>query len=357
VSAENKPHHIPGFDLLRLCAALLVVVQHSYATTGAWTEEWAVRLSGGQISLGTIGVGLFFVISGYLVEQSRLRQPGLVTFFRARALRIFPALLVVVVVVPLVLGPLWTSLSFRDYFSSSQAWRYLWNVNLFAMQDSLPGVFAQNFIRTSINGSLWTLPYEIACYMLLFVVAGMAGPVRVRVWALAIVAGALYGLWLMLDAVVASPGSSHALLVGIYGLNSRDMAGFGCLFFAGSALSAAGRTLAHPFWALIASAIFVCAVQMGCARQMLPIVLPIFCVSLAHLLGSAASLRERAGDLSYGVYIWSFPMQQWLADPTGPAIRNPEIHLLLTLMVTLPVAWASWWAVERPALRLKRRSA
>lgn len=345
---------VPGFDLLRLIAAVLVLVQHSYALTGAWEGEWMVRLSGQQLSCGMVGVGLFFVISGYLVEQSRERQPDLLNFLRARALRIFPALMLVVLVAALIFGPLWTTLSLRDYFSDSQTWWYLLNVKLFPMQDSLPGVFKENFIRNAVNGSLWTLPYEVMCYVALFVTATLLG--RYRAEAFLISAAACYLLWLMLDAATAVPGQRHPLLLGVWGVNTKDFAAFGSMFFAGSALAAGRHTLAHPAWACTAAAALVAAIALGVARQAMPILLPILGISIAHLAGSAFRLRERIGDLSYGVYLWAFPLQQWLVMPNGPQVRQPEWHLLVSLLLVLPLAWLSWHRIERPILKLKRRT-
>lgn len=344
---------VPGFDLLRLIAALMVLVQHSYALTGAWSGEWMLRLSGQQLTCGMIGVGLFFVISGYLVEQSRERQPGLLPFLQARALRILPALMLVVLVSALIFGPLWTTLPPRDYFANGQTWWYLLNVKLFPMQDSLPGVFKENFIREAVNGSLWTLPYEVLCYAALFIAAVLAGRFRAELYVVAAIA--CYLLWLVLDAATAVPGGRHPLLLGVAGVNTRDFAAFACMFFAGSALAASGRTLTHPAWALVAAGALVVAMLFGLARQVMPICLPILGVSLAHLSGSAFRLRERVGDLSYGVYLWAFPLQQWLAMPGGPALKQPEWHLLASLILVLPLAWLSWHRIERPALKFKRK--
>lgn len=313
-----------------------------------------LRLTGQQLTCGMVGVGLFFVISGYLVEQSRERQPGLLPFLQARGLRILPALILVILASALILGPLWTTLPAQEYFSNGQTWGYLLNVKLFPLQDSLPGLFKENFIRESVNGSLWTLPYEVLCYAALFITAALAGRFRAEVFVIGAVA--CYLLWLVLDAAAAVPGPRHPLLLNAAGVNSRDFAAFACMFFAGSALAASGRTLAHPAWALAATIALIAAITVGLAREALPLCLPIFGVSVAHLAGSALGLRERVGDMSYGVYLWAFPIQQWLVMPGGPLLRQPELHLLVSALLVVPLAWLSWHQVERPALKWKRRA-
>jgi peptidoglycan/LPS O-acetylase OafA/YrhL len=59
-------------------------------------------------------------------------------------------------------------------------------------------------------------------------------------------------------------------------------------------------------------------------------------------------------DLSYGVYIYAFPIQQLLAS-FGLARLNPIVFFVIATAATVPLAALSWFLVERRAISLKRR--
>lgn len=346
-----KSDNIAGFDVLRLVAALLVLMQHSHDATGIWQREWFRLLSGGQITGGYVGVGMFFIISGYLVQQSVERNPGLLSFARARLLRIFPGLAVVILATAFVLGPLASSLSARDYFASDGLWRYLGNLRLFPLHDRLPGVFEDNTLKAAVNGSLWTLPYEVTCYALLYGLALASG--RLRRPAFIIAALGSFLLWLMYEYSLLP----RLKVVGIGGINSRDLAAFSTFFFLGSALSLVPKErLRHPLAWGGAGTLLVAGVAAGLAKPFTLLALPVLTLALAFSLPDALGLRERFGDLSYGTYLWAFPVQQVLAAPGLGNLKQPEMHLAITLALVLPLAWASWRWVERPALKWKTRA-
>src|SRR5438445_6117084 len=106
-------HRGNAFDLLRLMAALLVVFGHSWVLTG---HEDLLTFLGG-INAGDLGVGVFFLLSGYLVSASWLADPSLKRFAARRALRIYPAYALVVAVLALVVGPLVTRLAPAAYLT------------------------------------------------------------------------------------------------------------------------------------------------------------------------------------------------------------------------------------------------
>lgn len=351
-----KPNNVAGFDVLRLAAALLVLMQHSYGATGVWDREWFVLLSGRQITGGYIGVAMFFIISGFLVQQSLERNPGLWPFLRARALRILPALAVVLLVTALLIGPFASTLAASDYFATAETWRYLANLKLFPIQHGLPGVFEGNVLKGAVNGSLWTLPYEVTCYALLFVASSIVTRSRnLRAVAFTCAALASFALW----AVYEYSLMPQLKVVGVWGINSRDLASFAAFFFAGSALSqvAPEKFCRAPFWGL-ALLVFIGGTALGFAKPATQLALPVLTLVLAYKLPAAASgqgLRERVGDLSYGTYLWAFPVQQLLADPHLLNLKQPELHLVLTAAIVLPLAWLSWHGIERPALKWKQR--
>src|SRR5581483_162560 len=131
-----------NFDALRLVAALSVMFSHSFLIAeGSEASEPFVRLSGNQCVLGLVGVFVFFVISGYLVTASYCRHPDPTRFARHRILRIYPGLIVNLLVCAFVLGPLVTSLPLHGYFGSAKLYDYLGQyVVLTPRSPALPGV-------------------------------------------------------------------------------------------------------------------------------------------------------------------------------------------------------------------------
>ncbi len=156
-----------NLSALRFVAALLVIFTHAFPLTGCG-KDFLLRQNGELMAVGEIGLfGLFFY-AGFLVMKSIERKNDARVYFRARCIRIFPALWITVLLCILVMGPLMTTLSLKDYFLNPGTWKYLINGLLVPVHD-LPGVFESNAFLPTVNGSLWTLPVEFGCYVLCWV--------------------------------------------------------------------------------------------------------------------------------------------------------------------------------------------
>jgi peptidoglycan/LPS O-acetylase OafA/YrhL len=306
-----------SFDLLRLLAAVAVIAFHADVLAGR--TPWSV----GEINLGFLGVGAFFVISGYLVTDSRLRSDTFRVFLVKRLLRIEPALIVSLILTAFLVGPLVTSLPLGEYLRNKGAFLYVAkNSLLYPAAYGLPGVFEHNLAPGVVNGSLWTLRVEFTLYLAL----GLLGAAKLlKPLTMAAIALVLASAAFALQAVphTISPGLVRTSLIG---------AQYAFLFFAGALLRLFDRPL--PAWSL------------GSALLLLT---PAWILGLPILvvwLGSRRSIRLPA-DLSYGLYIYAFPVQQLLAS-------HGLLSFWTSLAATLPFAAASWFVVERPALRLKQ---
>ena len=165
-----------GFDVIRIVAALSVVLYHSYAITGRDHDLPALWIGHYRMALGSIGVAVFFVISGFLVATSWDRAPRRSVFAWHRFARIWPALTMTVVLTVVVVGPIMTTLPLHDYFASRRTALYLVRgFTLFGGSiNALPGVFHGN-VRHAVNGSLWTLSYEVWAYVALLAFAVCGG--------------------------------------------------------------------------------------------------------------------------------------------------------------------------------------
>jgi peptidoglycan/LPS O-acetylase OafA/YrhL len=160
-----------NLNFLRMAAAYAVLVSHSFAIATGKPEAEPLRESLG-ITLGTISVDVFFIASGLLVSSSLLKKGDLLYFVLARVLRIYPALVVMAIFTTFFLGAAVTTEPIGEYLRSTETYKYFIRVSLvvFGVPQNLPGVFADNPYKYAVNGSLWTLPYEIKMYEILVVI-------------------------------------------------------------------------------------------------------------------------------------------------------------------------------------------
>ncbi|MBC7651290.1 MAG: acyltransferase, partial [Deinococcales bacterium] len=165
-------NHHNNFTLLRLIAALLVVVSHSYYLTGNEVKEPLYIISKHKLLLSDIGLNIFFFTSGYLVTKSLFNTTNYLQFLYKRVLRIYPALLLAILITVFIIGLTVTTLSFTDYFNSKTTWLYLLTITGIKIQFLLPGVFnGSQFLSNAVNGSLWTIALEIKLYLLVMFIS------------------------------------------------------------------------------------------------------------------------------------------------------------------------------------------
>ena len=169
-SLINPQHRANAFDLIRFLAATGVLFSHNFATVGLKEPVYF----GGQ-TLGSLGVFVFFAVSGYLVQKSWDRRPDARSFILSRGLRIFPGLVVCLLFCAFILGPLVTKASLIDFFSSINTYRFIFaNLMMFVQHyDDLPGVFLDVPLPPHVNSSLWTIRYEIFMYIVLLAVSSI----------------------------------------------------------------------------------------------------------------------------------------------------------------------------------------
>jgi peptidoglycan/LPS O-acetylase OafA/YrhL len=128
------------------------------------TDDPLLRYSAGFMDFGRFAVVIFFAISGFLVTPSLLRTGNVVDYSMHRVVRIFPGLIVNVGLTMLILGPILTTHTLSAYFADSHTYLYAKNI-LTLMVNYLPGVVARDGSPASVNGALWTLHFEVLCYI------------------------------------------------------------------------------------------------------------------------------------------------------------------------------------------------
>ncbi|UHQ24641.1 acyltransferase [Lysobacter sp. 5GHs7-4] len=331
--AEGHAQPRNNFNLIRLVAAWLVIYGHSYAVTASGGQDLLLQLV--QIKFaGGIAVDMFFVISGFLIAAS-LERNRLAGYVAARALRIFPALIVCVALSVLVLGPWLTTAA--DYWSSPQTWKYL-RANALLSRDTqyfLPGVF-ETLPSHAINGSLWSLPIEVRLYLWLALIGLLRLLPRLR-FNLLCVALLIFGV-VKYGGQTLSPEKINWLYCTAY-------------FLTGS-LAWVNRDRVPLRWWLLALVLVAAALLRGSSYYYLGYFVALSYTTL--FLAFVPRLPQiRRTDLSYGLYLYGWPAQQ-LVQHYAPS-TGPLMNTLWATLIAGTLAALSWHLVERPALRLKSR--
>ena len=156
-------------NCIKFIAAILVILSHSYPLTGNG-NDFLVRMTDGKLGLGSVAVAVFFLFSGFYLSQSLQKDDRTAVYLIKRVKKIFPPLIIVVLLSVFLIGPIFTQLTLKEYFGSAGTYLYFLNGILIPVHN-LPGVFTEAPYNPTVNGALWTLPVEFACYIfLLFIV-------------------------------------------------------------------------------------------------------------------------------------------------------------------------------------------
>jgi peptidoglycan/LPS O-acetylase OafA/YrhL len=292
---------------------------------------------------------LFFITSGFLVTGSYLSKNNIWSFTRARIFRIYPALIASVLFSVFIVGLWFTTLSAGDFISDPITHKFIYrNSFLFdGIKYYLPGVFLDNPLKGAVNGSLWTLPYEVKMYsylallMLLTSYIKTKGKLNISLKTISICLTILFG----------------ALnLYNHFYVDSRDyFIHLGLMFSSGAT---------YFIWKdsirLSLKALFACSIALVLSSYHSDIffisyclLLPFIILIIAYIPGGSIRGFNKLGDYSYGMYIYAFPIQQSLAA----SIQDIAIATMIagSFSITLVLAIVSWHFLEKPFLNLNKR--
>lgn len=330
-----------SFGLVRLWAALAVVVSHAFVLASGDRFDEPVRALTGW-KLGDLAVAVFFILSGIVTAASLERTASIPRFLWARALRIVPAVAVYAVVFGLLIAPVISSRPASEVLTSPDLATFLLRTLTFAPGNpALPGVFETTPLPGIVNEPLWTVKYEILCYLALAACGFLVA--RWGRMALLAAAGAVIALHVFTTIVVPVE------LTGTL----QHLRHFGLCYAAGVAAYAIAERIpisGTVFAAILAASLFAFGSRAGD-------------VALVALLGCGAiwlgsrdwgrwSAFAARTDLSYGIYVFGWPVGQMIAGALPGIGWLPLLGLNLALVI--PLALLSWELVERPALSLKR---
>lgn len=334
-----------GFGTIRLIAASMVILSHAFPLTGA--AEPLELLTGGQAGMGTLAVAAFFLISGFLIPAS-MDRGTLKNYAIKRARRIIPALVVAVLVCAFILGPVMTQLPPGAYFTNPLTWRFIGNTAFLPVSYDLPGLFSGQPLQ-AVNGSLWSLKYEMACYLAVPILLAIKGLRKL----------AVISAWIGSFAVTIML-RDHANGV-LYLINI--LASMFRFFGAGMVMYLfADRIPLRASWAWAALALTIggAFAPLGFA-EICATAGAYALITFACRCPPAFRRITAKGDISYGVYLYAFPIQQLLV-PASLGFGGVAYSWLFNSLMALPLAvlagLMSWLWVEKPALRgVKSRAA
>lgn len=327
-----------NFTTIRIFLAWAVLYGHSYvAQPFPGIQDPLNAMFQGSVWIGAIAVNGFFAISGFLVAASLVRR-GVVDYMISRALRIFPALIICVFVSVFIIGPLFTTLSLSDYFSHPKTWDYLGNaLGVLTMEWKLPGVFTEN-ARPAINGSLWTLTVETRCYLLL----GALTFLGFRV-------GKSAGNALLL--VMFAVGIISFETIPLVGVNPRWARP--ALYFIIGVFLYLNRDRVYLDYRVALAAAVLGFLSFG--ETWFQWVFPPALIYLIFYFAYATkplSTDAAVGDISYGIYIYAWPVQQIVAQ-SFPG-QTPYFNTVTASIIVVILAWLSWHGIEKRMLNYKR---
>ena len=288
------------------------------------------------IHIYDLAVYVFFSLSGFLITTSWHREPVARFYLAKRALRIFPALVVLVVLTVFVVGALATTVGAAAYFGSAETWRYLANVSLVVTYD-LPGLFGGNPLHV-VNGALWSLGPEFLCYL---AVLGLGLLLRRgRVLAAVVLAGVFIGV----AFVPIQPLGEIVSAMAFFGVGAVIAA-----VARGRRLPLLPVVVLIPLW-LLAAWLLPIDSQLG-RMKLAWLFLPYIVIALGQASTPVVRRLSRFGDISYGMYLWGFLVQQLVVQLAG--VLPVPLDIAVVVLATAAIAFASWHLVERRALALK----
>jgi peptidoglycan/LPS O-acetylase OafA/YrhL len=333
-----------NFDLLRILFAWFVIVSHSYVLNGSGASDPLGQLTDNYLILSFIGVKGFFVISGYLILQSLTRSKSILDYLAKRILRIFPGLIVVLIVTIGVLYFIYPTTNV-PYLLNPVIYNYFWsNLKLFDPTFYIPGVFDQLPSR-AINGSLWTIEFEFLFYIFLLLLFPIQKNIKALKWIL---------LGMMVVLTVGNIYFPATLLSIKKPIPLEIVFDLGIYFITGSFLACINWNNWAPsrylFWGSILLLLLMIVFKID--RAWLFTCLPFIILYIGQKQSKAASwIHQKLGDPSYGIYLYAFPLQQLIVYYCKPS--SFELFLYASIGA-FALGILSWKFVEKKALMLKK---
>jgi len=328
-----QQRHNNNFDFLRFFAASSIIISHSFALTLGYSK---ISMYDPSLLFGQSGLAILLVISGYLISQSWENKPELFRFFWKRCVRIIPGMVISILFVILFIGPLATTLNPVNYIESLLS-PATWSAFPF-YKDGFPiGIFTDNPV-TFVNAPLWVIPAEFVLYALV-ALFGILGLLKNKFSILPLIFLDIY-LWIIWydNGVLNKVHFIIYFLIGIIFYQNKEHIEYKNR----TALCAAGVLAATLFFHTNTPVIFIAAFAT----------VPYLILYIAHLPIKRLNNFGKYGDFSYGMFIYSYPVQQTLVHFWPGEISIPLL-CILSLSIAVLLGALSWKFIESRALKLK----
>ncbi|AGA64891.1 acyltransferase 3 [Liberibacter crescens BT-1] len=322
-----------NFDFVRLVAAFIVLISHQFQVFG-----FSQSLPFIDEQLGRLGVIIFFSVSGFLIAQSWENDQSCIRFIIKRILRIWPALTFMIFATAFLMGPLLTDYTLKKYFTDIDFLKYFLNLVL-NIHNTLPGVFYRNAYPKFINASLWTIPPEFKCYILVAIL-GVLGILKKRSAIICIfIISLILHIWfpMSLDIFSREQWLFFQFAYGFSLFHTKD------IFFS--------RKFYFLFF--MALLLILLYLKFGYIGIMPDLALPLIFILIGNQKTFIlSSIGKKIGDLSYGIYIYGFPIQQAMYYIYGHYFPFFWCWLLSSIIIVF-VSFLSYRYIEKPILKFK----
>lgn len=321
-----------SFDLIRHFAAYLVLFSHHFALSKL-TEPTVPHWD----TLGFVAVAMFFAISGYFMPQSYSASSGFIPFLEKRCRRIFPGLIFCSFIMVYVIGLFFTDKGKIDYIFDYEQIKNFFSTSLF-IGNAIPSVFSDFLYRDAINGSLWTLPVEFLCYLIIGSVLSIAfswKSITILLWVACIATATRNQVW--------TDFSFYAIPMSYLSL-------FGISFFTGALMSMTKTSWLDKRIPFVIMAIVFIWIFRG--RPEIQVLGTAGIAVLTIIIGVSFKDKIINGrfDISYGVYIYAFPIQQIVINRVTSEFW---LSMFLSVILTTIVGFISYKYIESPFIRAR----
>ena len=329
-----------NFDFLRLIFATLVIVSHSYPLTGF--KEPLVEITDGQISIGNLSVDIFFIMSGFLIINSLKYSKTPQNYLWKRVLRLFPALFVVLVLTLILTFALYTG---ANLLHEKTFWSYLPNnLSLYFVQYKINHVFEDNIFPGYINGSLWSLSYEFTMYIFILLLFPIKNYKLLGFFVLGAFLISYY-------SILFRPNLLSNIFSAIQ-LQSPKFYRLSTYFLAGSLLTFINlKKLNTPLIKISLLVLIILSLLFNVYSQTSYLFLPLLTILVGlSYSGFLNIIPQKIGDISYGMYIYGFPVQQTLMHFLN---LTPIQLMVMSIPVAAVFSYFSWTFIEKKCMNLK----
>lgn len=333
-----------NFNLIRFIAAVAVLVSHSFDIPTGTNVEPFRRFLG--MSLGNMAVDIFFLLSGYLVIRSLLSRKKIISFLWARIVRIYPALCITVLFCVFIVGLSFTTLPVAEYLTHPQTLKY-WLKNTVLVSGAeynLPGVFENLPYEKTVNGSLWTLPFEVWFYFYLIIVFFITQPF-VRKYGVKMLRVSLFYIGI---CVLATYIFNHFFdFASFRKLKLFSMFSIGIVFY----LWRDKIVLSSKLSTILSVILLISSVSKDVFFVVYTISIPYLLFYLAYIPSGIIRKFNKLGDYSYGLYLYAFPVQQSISSLVSN-VTIPTL-ILLSFVISICLSFISWHVIEKRCVSLK----